>query len=78
MPVKGLPKLQLERLMQIKTVLQGLLKINFYSDATIPDSGNLANGDFSLSMDEVVSFTEILKPLMWSERETVFDFCIKG
>ena len=25
---------------------QGVLKINFYDDATIPDSGNLVNGDF--------------------------------
>ena len=25
---------------------QGILKINFYEDATIPDSGNLTNGDF--------------------------------
>ena len=39
----------------------GILKINFYEDATIPGTSDLVNGDFSSTMAEVISYTEVLK-----------------
>ena len=34
------------------------MKINFHADATIPGTSNIINGDFSLTMLEVVSYSE--------------------
>jgi len=34
------------------------LRINFHADTTIPGTSNIANGDFSTTMQEVLSYTE--------------------
>ena len=34
------------------------LRINFHADTTIPGTSNIANGDFSTTMAEVISYTE--------------------
>ena len=34
------------------------LRINFHADATIPGTSNIVNGDFSTTMQEVLSYTE--------------------
>ena len=56
---------------------QGLLKINFYSDATISSTSTMANGDFSSSMDEVVSFTEFLKTVNMERTRNGFISALK-
>ncbi len=60
-PIQGNTKVAIGEVDATKNGSQGLLKINFYPDATVPGTSDLANGDFSATMDEVISYTEILK-----------------
>ena len=60
-PIQGNTKVAIGEIDATKNGSQGLLKINFYPDATVPGTSDLANGDFSATMDEVISYTEILK-----------------
>ena len=74
---QGTTKVAIGEIDATKNGSQGLLKINFYSDATISRTSTMANGDFSSSMDEVVSFTEILKTVNMERTRNGFISALK-
>ena len=60
-PSLGNTKVAFGEIDSVKNGNQGKLKINFFADATVPGTSDLANGDFSSTMDEVLNYTEIFK-----------------
>ena len=60
-PEQGNTTVEIGEIDANKNGSQGILKVNFYADATIRGTSDLLNGDFSSTMTEVVSYTEILK-----------------
>ena len=74
---QGTTKVAIGEIDATKNGSQGLLKINFFSDATISRTSTMANGDFSSSMDEVVSFTEILKTVNMERTRNGFISALK-
>ena len=60
-PEQGSTTVEIGEIDANKNGSQGILKVNFYADATIRGTSDLLNGDFSSTMTEVVSYTEILK-----------------
>ena len=74
---QGTTKVEIGEIDATKNGSQGLLKVNFYSDATISRTSTMANGDFSSSMDEVISFTEILKTVNMERTRNGFISALK-
>ena len=60
-PSRGNTTVAIGEIDATKNGAQGLLRINFYQDATIGGTSNLINGDFNSDMPEILSYTEILK-----------------
>ena len=76
-PVLGNTQVAIGEVDANKNGSQGLLKINFYPDATVPGTSDLANGDFSSTMDEVLSYTEILKTVNMERTRNGFISALK-
>ena len=76
-PIQGNTKVAIGEIDATKNGSQGLLKINFYPDATVPGTSDLANGDFSATMDEVISYTEILKTVNMERTRNGFISALK-
>ena len=76
-PVLGNTQVAIGEVDPTKNGSQGVLKINFYPDATVPGTSDLANGDFSSTMDEVLSYTEILKTVNMERTRNGFISALK-
>ena len=76
-PTQGNTKVAIGEIDATKNGSKGLLKINFYPDATVPGTSDLANGDFSATMDEVISYTEILKTVNMERTRNGFISALK-
>ena len=60
-PNQGITTVEIGEIDETQNGSEGVLRINFYADATISGTSNIVNGDFSSSMPEVLSYTEVLK-----------------